>query len=211
MGCYLTAQLTADGAASTGDQDHLILDLLIDLLHIHLDRFSAQQILHRHFLHIPQGYGAGHQLVDTGQVFQLTAGLLADIQNIPLVCRAGAGDRHVDLIDMVFLHIGQDICPSAHHRHIADMTAVLIGVVVNDAADLHIAFPHPLGILQDHLPRIAGTDQHNPLSLLPRPSDTVSFHQNQPIGKTNCQNKGKLQQQADHIIREGHSVEVFRH
>ena len=84
---HLAAQLRPDGAAAAGNQHHLILNIVQNLVGVDLNGLPPQQILHRHVLQIADRDFTGHQLIDSGQNFQLAAGLFADIQNIPLLLR----------------------------------------------------------------------------------------------------------------------------
>ena len=79
MSGNLSAELTSDRAAPSGNQNSLSLNIGEDLVHIDLDGIPSQQILHRHFLHPAKSYFPVYHLIDAGQYLQLTAGLLADI------------------------------------------------------------------------------------------------------------------------------------
>ena len=136
MGRDLPAELAADGAAAAGDQHRFAVYEREYLPHVGLNGGSAQQILHGYVLHGADGYLTGDQLVHAGQLLKFTVGAAADVQNIPLVLRIGAGNGKEYLVHMVFFHVDQDIVPAAHHQHPIHVPTPFVGIVIDDADHL---------------------------------------------------------------------------
>ena len=206
LGGDLTAQLTADGAAAAGDHDDLTGEEGIDLVHVDLHRLTAQQILHGHILHGGSGDGAVHELVNAGEVLQLTAGGFADLQNVTALGGAGTGEGQIDLLDLVFFHIQQNVFPAAHNGDAFDITAPLVGVVINDAADPVIDLGGAVQIPEDHLTSGTGANQHDPMvrDFLLQQAVLASFQQNKTVGKPHGQHQEELDSGADDVIGNRH-------
>ena len=75
----LPAQLASDRTASACDQNHFSVQILKDLIQIHLDRLSSQQVLDCNLLHVTDCNLSVSQLVYARQNLQFTACLLTDI------------------------------------------------------------------------------------------------------------------------------------
>ena len=167
MGCDLPAELAADGTAAAGDQHRFTVDEGEHLPHIGLNGGPAQQVLHGHVLHGADGQLAGDQLIHAGQLLELAVGAAADVQNIPLILRIGAGNGKENLVHMVFFHVDQDIVPTAHHKDPVHIAAPLVGIVVDDADHLVFRLFRQIDVPQDHLSRVTGADEHDPAQRFP--------------------------------------------
>ena len=64
----LTAKLTADRTAATGDQHHLAADEIKHFPQVDLDGVSAQKILHGDLAHGINGHFTVQKLINTGQL-----------------------------------------------------------------------------------------------------------------------------------------------
>ena len=204
----LTAQLGADGPAAAGDHHHLVVDELKDLVHVGPDGLAAQQVLHRDLFHLADGHLSQHELVHGRQLHQLAVRLLADVQYVPPVLDACAGDRQEDLINAVFLHGGQYLLPAAHHLHALDIAALLAGIVVDQADGAGVRLPGPLHILQKHLSGGTRADDHDALLLIPPPAKARNQRQVKAVGKAREDDQHHLYDQAEHMIRARHAKEI---
>ena len=161
----LAAQLAADGTTAAGDHHHLAGDIPADLLQIHLNRVTAQQILQLHVPELADTDLAVDQLEHPRHRLHPAAGLAADVQNLLAVLSVAGGDGEDDLIDLVLLHRIGDLLPPAGDLYTVQIPAALAGVVVDDAH--HPAAQPGIGI--DQLASgLAGADHQNavPLALL---------------------------------------------
>ena len=204
MGCHLTADLATDGAAASGDEDRLALYIMKDFVQVGLDRLSAQKVLDGHLLHFADRDIADHELVHAGQVLELAVGLLADVKEIAALLRCSAGDREIDLLDLVLLHILEDRIPAADDRDAFDVAAPLVGVVVDDAHDLVVNLAGSVDVAEDRLAAVAGADHHNAAGGI-RVRVLVAQKQHKTVGKTDPYHKEELQHDADEIIRDRHA------
>ena len=213
MSCDLAAKLTSDGTASACHQDGLSAKILKDFLHIDLDRFSAQQILHCHILHLVHGNLSVYKLVHTRQDFHLAAGFLADIQDIPAFLCAGTGNGQEDLVDLIFFGIDENIIPASHDRNSFYVTPPFVGVVVDDAAHLCFCLIGTHHIPQDHLSGCTGADEHYPVhhpfafTFFP----AASLQKDEAVGETDSHNKHKLDDDSEYVIGRRHPANSQRH
>ena len=205
VGGDLPAQLRSDAAAASRHQDALAVDEVEDLLHVRADGFPAQQVLDGNLLHGGGGDLAQDELIHAGQLLQLAARLVADGQDIPLLLHRGAGDGQEDLIDVIFLNRGKNLIPAAHDGHALHGPVPLIGIVVDDAD--HLVILHLVGavqILQDHLARGAGPDEHHPAgSLLAGPVQAPLILGN-PVQEAGPRQEDELHARAPDVIGDGH-------
>ena len=166
----LPAQLAPDGAASSGDHDHLILEHFHDLTVVDLDLGSPEEVCD---LHIPQLGDADflvQDLVYTGHCLHPAACVLADVQDGFPVGSRGGRDRVHDTRDLVFFYFLHDIVAVAHDGDPFQHPSPLIWVVVNDAAYLCVQVAAVHHLPDDSLAGLAAADDHDPvrrLRLLP--------------------------------------------
>ena len=79
LGFVAAGMLGSRGAFPAVALAGLALDLAVDLLHIHTDRLSAQQVFHRHIFHIADAGFTVDDLCHTGQILNLLNIAVADI------------------------------------------------------------------------------------------------------------------------------------
>ena len=200
----LPAELAADGAAASRDQDPFPVNEFKDFFQVGLDRLSAQKVFDGDLLHLAYSYFSADELIHSGKVLQLAVRLLADVQDVSSLLRRRAGDRHIDLVDVVFLNIFQDRVPAADDRNSVNEAPPLVGVVIYDTADQFVDFFGPFYIMQNRLAGISCSDQHDPV-LGPPHFDLVFHHDEQTIGKPDARHKRKLQHNTDAVIGNGHA------
>ena len=206
VGGDLPAELRSDAAAAARHQDALAVDKVENLLHIRADGLPAQQVLDGNLLHGSSGDLAQDKLIHAGQLLQLAARLVADGQDIPLLLHRGAGDGQENLVDVVFLNRGEDLVPAAHDGHALHGPMPLVGVVVDDAdylVVLHLV--RVVQILQDHLPRAAGPDEHHPAGGLLMGAVQAPLILGDPVQETNPRQEDELHPRADDVIGDGHT------
>ena len=197
----LSGQFGADGSHA-GHQHHLPGDPPEDFGVILADGLSSQQILDLHRFHLADHHFAGIELVDTRQIHQLTGSLAADLQDGLLLCPGCAGNGHVDLPDAVFLHGFGNALPSAHHRHAVNISAPLVGVVIDDGIDHIVAVSVVPNVPQDHPARFSGAHQQYPACVgrFSRISLPLPLQQHEPVGKPDSQSQQKLDHDAEQIV-----------
>ena len=178
----LTAQLAANGTAAARHQNGLAGDRPKNFRHIHLNGFPAQQILHRHVPHFVNGNFPVDQLIDARQHFQLAAGFVADVQDLPLILRRGAGNGYEDLFDPVFFNADKDILPAAHDGHALQIAVPFVGVVIDDALHIQIGFLGADDVPQDHLSGRTGADEHGRIGAA-ADGTAAALQQNEAVGK----------------------------
>ena len=200
VGRDLPTKLAADGAAAAGDQHPLAVDETEDLPHVRLDGFPAQQVLYGHILHGRHGDPGRHQLVHAGQLLELAVRVAADIQDVPLVRSAGAGNGQEDFVHMVLVHVGQDIVPTAHHGDPFQIPAPLVGIVVDDADHLVFRPYHQIHVPQDQLACVPGADEHDPAQGFVLPDAMPNLEPKEPIGESYAGQKEELQQSAGKVV-----------
>ena len=206
VGRDLPAELAADGAAAAGNQHPLAMDEVEDLPHVRLDGLPAQQVLHGHLLHGGHGDLARQELVHAGQLLELAVRLAADVQNVPLLHGGGAGDGQVDLVDAELLHVDQDVVPAAHHGDALQVTAPLVGVVVDNADHPVLRAVRRVHVPQDHLPCIAGADEHDPAQGFALLDMLAHLVPQQPIGEPDSGQQEELQEGTDVVVGERHAA-----
>ena len=205
----LAAQLAADRTAAARHQNGLAGDGPENFRHIHLNGFPSQQVLHRHVPHFVNGNFPVDQLVHAGQRFQVAAGLVADVQDVPLILRRGTGNGHENLPDLVFFHVDKDIFPAAHDGNTLQRAVPFAGVVIDDALHVQVGFLGADDVPQDHLPGRAGADDHGRLGAA-ADGTAAALQQNEPVGKPHADDEQKLDQRAEQIIGGRHPAEQQR-
>ena len=209
MCCDLPAELTADGAAASGDKHCFAIDEVEDFLHVCLDGLSAEKVLYRYLLHLADGYIAAHELVHAGQVLELAVGLLADVQDVSALLRSGTGNGQIDFLDLEFLDIYQNAVPAAYNRHTVDVAPPLIGLIIDEAHDSVVDFSRSTNVTRDRLSCIAGAYDHDP-SVSLRVGLLVAEQQNKAIRKADRGHKDELQRRSHYIIGNRHAAEEKR-
>ena len=196
----LAAQLAADRAASPCHQDGLAFQMLEDFLHIHLDGFPAQQVLHRHRLHPAKGNLAVCQLVDARQRLQLTARLLADVQQIPSGLGRSGGNGQQDLLHPIFLHCLEDIVPSSHHRNPFQQLAPFLRIIVNEAHRPGVGMAGIQQLPQHDLSCVSRSDDHGVPGLAAILLSPAPLQGDVPIAKAHSCHQNHLDDRAEHIV-----------
>ena len=203
----LSAQLAADGAASSGDQDRLAVDKVIDLVHVRPDRFSPEQVFDRDLLHGADGDLSEHQLIQSRELLHLAACFAADVQDIPLINGGCAGDCQVDLRDVIFFNVGHDIVPAAHDGHSVDIPPPFVRIIVYDADDFVIDLCGRAQVAQQQLAGGACTDHHDSVcSLILGASHGANDHE-QAVRKPRQDDEHELEQRAPEVVGQRHPGE----
>ena len=200
----LAAQLAADGTAAAGDHHHLAGDIPADLLQIHLNRVTAQQILQLHVPKLADTDLAADQLEHPRHRLHPAAGLAADVQNLLAVLSVAGGDGENDLIDLVLLHRIGDLLPPAGDLYTVQIPAALAGVVVDDAH--HPAAQPGIGIdLPDQLASgLTGTDHQNAVPLAFLRADPRHQLAHESVGEPQCRGGHEAHDKARKVEGAGH-------
>ena len=200
----LTADLASDGAAPAGDQDHLALDIIHDLLHLQLHRIPAQQILD---LHLPEH---GHadllidQLVNAGKHQDLAACLLADIQK-PLLCRGREGrNGDDDLLHLIFFRVIGNLLLPADHGNALEICTDLDRIIVYDTGDRPVQMLAVFHLPDDHIPGRARSHDHGAQRLrFPALQKIMAHDPDKAVGKTVHDRQRRQDQQIQERIAPG--------
>ena len=208
----LAGDLRTNASAAAGDHQDLSSQVVEDLVHVDLDGVTAQQVLHRHISQGADGHLTADQLIHAGNALDLTASLLADIQDIPPLLHGSAGDGQENLVDAVLLHAGQDIIPVADDGDTVNVPPLLVRIVIDDAADPVGAVLHQVHIPQEHPPRGARSDQHDPSgpALAVHGGAFSPLQQHKAVGKANGQHHHELDDHAKSIVSHRHASKYQR-
>ena len=207
VGCDLAAELTADGSAATGDEDSFSIYKGKDLFHVRLHRLTSQKILDRDVLHGGDFDLAQDQLVHAGKVFEFTTGLLTDGQDVAALGGGGTGDRDIDLVHTVSLDRFHDRVAASDDRDSVNKTSPLVGAVVDDTDDLLPDLLRFLDVPQDHVPRVTGSDQHDPVpGCLAGIFVPVGHQQYEPVGEPHSYDQDELQDRAEEVVGHRHAA-----
>ena len=206
----LSAELRADGPAAAGHQDRLAVDEFKDIRHVRPDGLAAQQVLHGHVLHGADGNLPHHELVQSRQLLQLAARLVADGQDVPLLLGGGAGDRQVDLVDIVFFYAGKDVVPAADDRNARHAAMPLVGVVVDDADHLVADLAGLCHVPEDHLGCVPRADQHDALRLWIHGLMPVLEYLYESESETHDDQQCELEDRSHQIVGNGHAFQQRR-
>ena len=209
VGRDLAAELRTDGAAAPGDEDGLAVNEVEDFLQVGGDGLAPQQVLNRDVLHLADGDVPEDELVHAGQVLQLAAGLLADIQDVPALLGRGAGDGEEDLLHRVLLGVLQDGVPAADDGHAVNVSAPFVGVVVDDTDDLLFGLVGGADVAEDHLAGVARADEHHAGDVAPLAAG-LAQEEDEAVGKAHAHHEDKLDHAADDIVGNGHAAEDER-
>ena len=146
----LTAELGADRAARTGDEDGLAGEVLRDRAHVDLDRLAAEHVLHLNGPDLPREIEiAGDQLVQPRQRLDGNVRSLGDLDHL-LACLARSGrDRDQHLVRWVVPQDVRQVVGRAEHAD-AVQADVLLARVVVDEADRRVAAGGRLEHLAHH-------------------------------------------------------------
>ncbi len=196
MGCDLSAQLAADGAAAACYHDYLTADIADDGIDIHFHRLSSQQVF---YFHIPQLADidlAVYQLVHARQGAELTVGFLTDRKNVLQILSGNGGHGDNDLIDIVKVCTLDDALPASHYLDALNISSPLVLVVVDDAADDHGGKMTVEDLLDNDIGCLAGPDDHYCRGIFPvfifvlqSPQETVG----KPAGKDKSDQEKDIQ------------------
>ena len=135
----------------------------------------------------------------------------ADIEDFLLGFQVRAGDRVIDLVDLILLAAFYDAVAAADNLDSVDIAVPLVRVVVDDAEDLLVDLLRTMNVAKDSLAGLAGADQHDTLGFLPSRAVLGSKEQNETIGKTDSDREDELQRQTEDVIRDRHASEHEPH
>ncbi len=152
MGCDLTADLAADRAAAARDEDGFAIEEGKDFVHVDFDGLTAQKVFNRDLPQAGDTDLVENELVHTGELLDLTPGLVADAEDITaLLCR-GRGNGKEDFIYFIFPDSGEDALTAADDFDILDIAIPLVGIIVNNGADFFFGFRTGTdNVTDDHL------------------------------------------------------------
>ena len=209
MSCDLPAELTADGAAASGDQHCFAIDEVEDFFHICLNGLTAEKIFYRHLFHLADCHFTAHELIHAGQVLEFTVSLFADVQDISALLSCGAGYSQIDLLDLELLYVLQNAVSSTHDRYSVDVASPLVGFVIDEAHDPVFYLPRSADVTRNRLSRIAGADDHD-TSVGSRVSPTAAEQQYKAIREADHGHEDELQCRSHYIIGNRHALEEKR-
>ena len=196
----LPTEFAADGAAAAGDKNALPVDKTKYLIQIRSDRSTAQKVLDGNVLHRADRHLTRDQLIQTGKLFELAVRFAADVQNIPLILCRCAGNCQEDLVNMILLDIFQNIVAPADNRNAFKVSSLFIEIVVDDADNLVLRIRRKIHVLQQHLSRIAGADQHHAIDRFGVAFQRFPAVIEQSVCKPDRDQKRCLQKQTAEII-----------
>ena len=156
----LTAQLAADAAAAAGDQNRLVPHIACNLIHIHLDAVTAQQVLNADLSHLFQLDLAIGNVAQTGQRLGDPSGILTDPKDLSALFIGAGGNCKNDLADIILLHHLSNGIPSAHNGNSVQLQALLLNTIINDADNAIVGLGAVHQLPQDGCAGCTGTDQH---------------------------------------------------
>lgn len=176
-GCDLAAELGADGAAATRDEDGPSLEAFVDLREVHGDLVAAEEVFDLHVTELGDADLAVDQLVDAGEGLHGYARVVADTEDVLAGPWRGRGDGEDDGGDVVLGHELGDLVAPSLHANVVDVTALLGAVVIHEADDLGVQARGEPELADDHLARNADTDDEG---ALPRGGGVVRLGAERP-------------------------------
>ena len=174
--CDLAAELGADGSATAGDEDGLPLDHAEDFFVVDLDRFTTEEVEDVDVAELADADFAVDELVDAWDGLQLTAALLADVEDFCALFGGRGRDRIDDFRDLVLLYGVEDVVSGADDRDTVEDAALLIRVVVDQTDRIPLQVFAGEELLDEHPAGIARADNHHAfawLTALPLTGDAV--------------------------------------
>ena len=132
MGCDLSAELAADGTATTGDEDNFVLDVCGNFVNVVLDLISSEKVFYLDFSQLGDGDFAVYQLINGRKDLDLSVRLLADANDVSSVFGGGTGECNEDLIDVVLLNEFWDVFPATFDADAVDDAPLFVGVVIDE-------------------------------------------------------------------------------
>ena len=157
----LTAQLRSDGAASSGDTDHLSLYIADDRINIDLHRISSEKVLHLNIVQLGNTDLTVYQLVNSGERAHLALRLLADVKNSLQLCPGKRRDGNDDLINVVFLHGCRNLISSADDLDALNEFAPLVLGIVDQTLQIHRGVMRIQNFADNDVPRFPCSDDHD--------------------------------------------------
>ncbi len=133
----LPAQLRADGAAASGDADHLSLHIADDGIQVDLHRIPSQKILHLYIMKLGNADLAVHQLINAGERTHLALGFLADVQDPLQLGPRKRRNGNDDLVNVVLLHRLRNLLAAANYLDALNVLAPFVLRIVNQALEAH--------------------------------------------------------------------------
>ena len=204
---YLPTKLRSDASSTSGNQYGFPVNKTKNILQVHTNRVSTQEIFYRDISHRGNRYFSKNQLVHTGEVFQFTTGFITDIQNITaLFCRSRRNCQK-NLIDSKLFNCFQDTFSSSYNRNIVNQSSPLVLVIVDNTYHVAPHFTGTMNVTNQHLSCCPCPNHHNTRLY----SLGIDFpnQKNKAIGKANPQNRKILKQCSDKIIGNRHSAKKY--
>ena len=152
MSCHLTAQFRSYRSAAARYQYHLIIDKVVDLLHINPDLFAAQQVFNGYVLQIVyRDPVLIHYLIHAAQHLKRAVCLLADIEYLLKIIRSGRRYGDIDLFDMMTAYILKYAVTAAGYGNAVNRTFPFIFIIIDNdcytvvavAEARHLAYDSP--------------------------------------------------------------------
>ena len=200
----LAAELGSDGAAAPGDHDNAALDETAHLLRVHHDGVAAQQVLQADFAQLAHGHLAVHELVDARYRADLAPCGAAQLQDLPAVGAAAAGDGKDDLVHAVLVAGPGDRVAAAHDGHALKVAAVLAGVVVHRADHPHAQLRAHGNLADQGAAALAGPHHQDALGLCVS-AEPAAQQAHEAPGETHARCGGEAQEATSQPVRHGHA------
>ena len=200
----LAADLAADGAAASRDEDDLALEEGVDFIHADLDGLTAEKVFNGHVFEGGDTNLVSDELIHARELLDFAAGLRADVEDFTPVLRLGRGNGEKDFVDFIFFHGGEDTLSAADDAHTVNEAVPLVGVIVNNGAYgvLGVGFTVE-DVTENHLPGTARTDEEDPgFGLF---VTAGAKQKDETVGKANANGGEEEEDTAHDMVRDGHA------
>ena len=134
----LAAEFGADGAAAAGDQHGLALDHVAQATGVEADGVAAQQVVHVHIADLRDLDLPAHQLLHVGDDEQLDVGAFAHLEHAAAGGVVGGAHGQHGVLAVAVAGDLFELLPVAQDAHAAQLSADLVGVVVQHADDVPV-------------------------------------------------------------------------
>ena len=198
----LPAELAADAAAAARDEDGLAGDVSGDLVKVDLHGLAAEQVLNVHLADLLDAHLAVGELADAGQRAQGAGRIVTAVEDLELLLPGRRGNGKDDLVDAVLFRHGGDDVPPADDLYAAQVAAVFLRRVVDDAHDLVLRARAGLKLTQCYGAGLTAADEHGALFAPAAQPGARAPHA--PVGKAQ---RPAQQAQNEHV----HDREAARH
>ena len=203
----LPADFTADGAASAGDQNHLVRHIIHDFVHPQLNRLTLQQVFNLHLAQHGYTNFPVDNLVQSRQGHYLAAGAAADFQNLLALCAGNRGNRHNDFPHMMLFCQHGNLCNRSRNRDSIEIFAYLGQVIIHQAYHLPADMLAADDFRQQHMSRVACTHNHRRYGMILLPfCQGCPGLQQKPIGKPAAHRQHKQQHRIQHHKAPGYTA-----